>query len=151
MEPDVSLDRLENPGACVLLRAGLDAQFLAATGTGAERRAAQHQPHAGRIRRHPRNFDCLSASPGPAAAVHPHLSYPNEPIAATPLLAPQPPAIRPCNPLGHTSYLPINHSPGMACPRNSLITCKLPLAKKSKSYRFMAIIAIMRFACAALM
>jgi hypothetical protein len=31
MEPDVSLDRLENPGACLLLRAGLAAHFLAAT------------------------------------------------------------------------------------------------------------------------
>ena len=42
MEPDVSLDRLENPGACLLLRAGLVAHFFTATRTGAERRATQH-------------------------------------------------------------------------------------------------------------
>jgi hypothetical protein len=38
MEFLVSLDRLEDPGACVLLRAGV-AHFLIATRTGAERRA----------------------------------------------------------------------------------------------------------------
>src|ERR1035437_3462440 len=104
MEPDVSLDRFENPGACLLLRAGFAAHFLAATRTGAERRATQHQSHAGRIRRHPRNSGRLPTPSRPTAGSHRHLSHTHDRIAATPLLPPRSPAIRPCNPLGHTRH-----------------------------------------------
>src|SRR5664279_4703692 len=99
MEPDVSLDRLENPGAFLLLRAGLAAHFLTATRTGAERRATQHHSPAGRIRRHPRNSGRLPAPSMPTAGAHRHLSHPHDRIAATPLLPPRPPAIRSRKPL----------------------------------------------------
>src|SRR6266498_2778685 len=127
MEPDVSLDRLENPGTCLLLRAGLAAHFLAATRTGAERRTTQHQPHAGRIRLHPRDSGCLPSPSKPTAGPHRHLPHPDVRLAATPLLPPQPSTIRPCNPLGHTRPLPAKCSPGPACPETPLISCKLPL------------------------
>src|ERR1039457_117541 len=75
MEPDVSLDRLENPGACLLLRASLVAHFPAATRTGPERRATQHQPPTGRTRRHPGNPDRLPAPPRPTAGSCRHLPH----------------------------------------------------------------------------
>ena len=67
------------------------------------REKAQHQPHAGRIRRHPGNPDCLPSPSRSTQGSHRHLSHPNERDSATAILAPRPPALLPSRPLGHTS------------------------------------------------
>jgi hypothetical protein len=46
----------------------------------------------------------LPTSSRPPPGFHRHMPHPHDRIAATPLLPPRSPAIRPCKPLGHTRH-----------------------------------------------